>query len=643
MEDTDKAGERPGTDAVATAIALGQGGTLDPRAAAFLEKQGRLVDLQIEEQTREDQIRHWSLVVRHVSDVLKLTLEVTVAIAAIAVVAGFAALVWSALRDDGVVVEAFKVPPDLAAQGLSGDVVAAKLLDKLSTLQNATVSSRASSSYANNWEGDIKLQIPDTGVSVGEFTRALHAWLGHQTRISGEIWHTPAGIAVTARAGSSASPAFAGTEADLDKPIQEAAEAVYRTTQPYRYATYLAGVNRTNEADAAYEDLIANGSTQDRAWALVGLGNLYTNRADFPYAIAVFEKALTLRPNFMMAYTNIAGDEDQQQHEEQSLAAMAKVVAVTRGARDPDIGDAAWEMMVLNAPALLAGDIGDYRTQIALDRALEARPDFNHIVENAKQNDMIAYASMHDAEALRRVATDFAPTNDMNISLARQGNFALAAILTGDPAPLITALQMFEAKLPTMGPVGPVIVARQVWPNTAYALALTGDLSGAHRMIDKTPRDCFSCLRMRGKIREVEKNWAGAAFWFARAAAFAPSLPFAWTDWGRVLLEKSDLDGAMEKLAIAHAKSPNYADPLELWGEASMAKNRSDLAVAKFQEAANDAPNWGRLHLKWGEALFYAGKKAEGEKQLSVASNLKLTPAERTELKQFQAVKGRFN
>ena len=63
-----------------------------------------------------------------------------------------------------------------------------------------------------------------------------------------------------------------------------------------------------------------------------------------------------------------------------------------------------------------------------------------------------------------------------------------------------------------------------------------------------------------------------------------------------------------------------------------MLQNRSDLALGKFEEAYKYAPNWGRLHLKWGEALFYAGKKDEAKKQLSLAASLSLSAADKSEL-----------
>ncbi|MDE1939602.1 MAG: hypothetical protein KGI68_11310, partial [Alphaproteobacteria bacterium] len=166
-------------------------------------------------------------------------------------------------------------------------------------------------------------------------------------------------------------------------------------------------------------------------------------------------------------------------------------------------------------------------------------------------------------------------------------------------------------------------------PLVAAIEAHLGEFATAHRMIDATPADCYSCVRIRGLIDGVQKNWGGAAYWFADAVKQDPSIPAAYFDWGRMLLAKGDLDGAIAKFAAAHDKGPHFADPLEMWGEALIARNRSDLALAKFEEANNDAPNWGRLHLKWGEALYWSGDKDGAKKQFAVAAKLDLSAADK--------------
>jgi len=112
----------------------------------------------------------------------------------------------------------------------------------------------------------------------------------------------------------------------------------------------------------------------------------------------------------------------------------------------------------------------------------------------------------------------------------------------------------------------------------------------------------------------------------------APSLPFAETDHGEMLLAKGDVAGAAEMLARAHEKSPHFADPLELWGEALARKGDLDAALAKFRAAAQAAPNWGRLHLQWGLALDRLGRRSEAVAQFGLARSLDLSPADRQTL-----------
>jgi tetratricopeptide (TPR) repeat protein len=179
------------------------------------------------------------------------------------------------------------------------------------------------------------------------------------------------------------------------------------------------------------------------------------------------------------------------------------------------------------------------------------------------------------------------------------------------------------------------IFRAQVWPRLALAQAMAGDPKAARLTLTRTPRDCYPCLRVRGQIDAAEKNWRAADYWFARAVSIAPSVPFAYFEWGQMLLAKGDTDAAIAKFREAREKAPHFADPVEMWGEALIAKNRSDLALAKFEDASKDAPNWGRLHLKWGEALHWFGNKDEARKQFFIASRLELSTTDKLELERM--------
>ena len=137
--------------------------------------------------------------------------------------------------------------------------------------------------------------------------------------------------------------------------------------------------------------------------------------------------------------------------------------------------------------------------------------------------------------------------------------------------------------------------------------------------------------RLIGTIAAVERKWPTAAYWFARAVADAPSPPFAYTDWGQMLLARGDHDGAIAKFTIANQKGPHFADPLEGWGEALTAKGDYRGAVKKFAEAERHAPRWGRLNIQWGIALARLGKPAEARAKWTRALTLDLSPADRAQ------------
>src|SRR5579862_2654806 len=143
------------TGSAALSLALGRTGksdkALDEDARAFLKKQGRLIDLQTEHLHEQREIVLSRLRWGRFSDRMKALLQVMTACIGLLIAGGIGWMAWSASQDRGLVIEPFSVPPDLAQKGLTGQVVASMLLDKLGEMQNATVSARAPSTYANNW------------------------------------------------------------------------------------------------------------------------------------------------------------------------------------------------------------------------------------------------------------------------------------------------------------------------------------------------------------------------------------------------------------------------------------------------------------------------------------------------------------
>ncbi|HEX4295233.1 MAG TPA: hypothetical protein VHZ29_13950 [Rhizomicrobium sp.] len=602
----------------------------NPRIDALIERQIALADLQIEDLKRDDALRRWSLRFANASAVMKVAFEVAIAFIVLVVAVFIGAAIWNAAHDDGLVIEAFQVPPDMTARGLTGQTVASQLLDKLSALQAATDSARLPTSYANNWGNDIKVEIPNTGISIGEFKRYLAAWLGHETHIDGEVFRDATGVTVTARAGGGDGASFHGAEADLDTLLQKAAESIYKRTQPYRYAVYLMydlSSQKKTWADAVpiLRGLTSDPNPVERSWAYIGLGNIARyNQRDIFGSQDDFRRALAANPHSVIAFFDLSGNAFNFEQEEQALDDAQSAERLLQSP-DPGVAGPTMAFYRLENLGLIAQSSGDFAE---MARLAERGKQLPSAMEDVRYFGLFAAQAAGFAHDKRGAQANLGALHAMPSEVQLRGDIACAdvwieSVLENDRA--VMALEPdCEAQQRNAYPGydNDTILERGYLPFLALAKARLGDVEGGERLIARTPLDCDLCVRVRGDISALKRDWNGAARWFALVSGRTPHIPFADTDWGRMLLAKGDLDGAMAKFESAHRKGPRFADPLEMWGEALIAKNRSDLALAKFEEAARYAPNWGRLHRKWGEALTWSGHKDEAKKQFAIAAQL---------------------
>ncbi len=585
---------------------------LQDHVAAFLDDQRALIAVQkhhLHKQLLPILAEKW----------LGVLLRAATAVVGIVFAGALAFMIWEASESNGLLIESFTVPPDLAARGLSGQVFSNLLLDKLTDLQDQTQSTRPPQSYSNNWNDDIRVEIPQTGVSIGELRRFLREWLGNDTHITGEVWHGSTGLALVARAPGSKGHVVTGAEADLDTLIQKVAENVYRVTQPYRYANYLdrpdyrsQAVMDYDGAEKIYRQLVTHPNPVERAWAWNGLGNLaYTARSDAQGAIGYYRRAVAIDPKFnpghsalSYIYTTILS------HAEQGLAEARLIV----------LGEAAGSGV---RAQILLGEWADHLrgAQAGLNRP-NTRTTGTH--DTFRGAVLQALAEMHDAKGARAWQRTMPPA-ETSLGRTFQASFRVRAdaALEDWPAVLVSepaAEKIYLKEAP--GFDNKNFFARSLRPMLALAKVMTGDIAGDEALAAAFPADCYDCLRARGRIAAARKQAERADMWFARAVAFAPSVPLAYAEWGKALLERGQPDASIEKFTLANQKSPKFADPLAYWGEALMAKNQSHLALEKFAAAEKFAPNWKRLHRKWGEALTYLGNKDEAAKHFTKAAAL---------------------
>ncbi|MBV9549007.1 MAG: hypothetical protein JO256_04970 [Alphaproteobacteria bacterium] len=648
-EDSSSSGTGPqagSAGANAAAIAMGLTGAHPDDAGRFLREQTelateqrRLVGLQMEEMRAEEpyKLSHYRL--RRFSDYAKAAFEFSAGLLALALVGGAAAMVWNAAHADGLVIESFSAAPDLAAKGNSGEVMASRLLDKISAVQTAsprtTTVGRALSS-----SGDaIKVEIPETGVSLGEAWRFLRGWLGHETHVTGEVVRTDTGIAVAVRIDGRNGASFAGKESDLDGLMLKAAEHVVEVSEPNRYATYLVALTppRVAEASDLNERLAADSSRpdSDRAAALNGLYTIHTSfMADLRGAAALIRRAAALDPGSPAVAGNFALSEFSLGHDEAGLTQVPAALAAYAG----NAAHILPNVLVDNPGRLRAHQMQLLGDTLEMERqgrlvAMRGRPLRQ---DEGRRIVALALASRHDGGAVRDWFEQMPPATlpaDIVVRPLLQVQVQAALQQWADVISTAPAAERAyrNGAAPERRDVA-TILAVQIRPLLALARAKTGDIAGAEHDIAATPGDCYDCVRIRGAIASEAKAWGRADYWFAQAVRDGPSIPLAHEDWGRSLLARGKPDDAIAQFKLSNHKGPHFADALEGWGEALMAKNQSHLALAKFAEAEKYGPNWGRLHLKWGQALVWAGKPDEAKAHLARATQLDMTPSEKAEL-----------
>jgi hypothetical protein len=316
-----------GAEAFAAAVAA-IASRQDPQVArdtsTFLNKQSQLLETQnrhledehaarlhfLQGQAREVDIRRFGLR-------LRVGFQLFLVFVATVIGLGVALMIHDAVTSRRVVIEPFDAPPGLAAQGLTGKVIASGLLDELSHLQDATRSSAAARNLSSAWASNINLNVPETGVSLGEISRLLRERFGHDVHIDGELIETSGGLALTVRGNGVPPHSFSGSATELAKLTVEAAEYIYSKSQPARWAVYLTQVERYEETIAFGRTAFASAVPLERpgilnAWAIAIQDTGGSNHE----ALALYRAAVKLQPDYWVARNNvqnslmILGDEE---------------------------------------------------------------------------------------------------------------------------------------------------------------------------------------------------------------------------------------------------------------------------------------------------------------------------------------------
>ena len=587
---------RAGAEAFAAAVAT-IASRQDPQVArntaAFLKTQTQLVEIQAEHLKDEhalrlEHLRYESYLLRgqRLGQILRIGFQVFIALVATAIGLGGAVMIHDAVTSRRVVVEPFDAPPGLADRGVTGKVVAGGLLDELSRLQDATRSSSAARGLSGAWTGNIKLDVPETGVSLGEISRLLKERFGHDVHIEGDLIETPAGgLALTVRGNGVPPKTFAGSPVELEKLTTQAAEYVYSKSQPARWATYLSNTGRYDEAIAFCRAAVASADPAERPgllniWAI----SLDSTGGSHREALGLFRAAVKLEPDSWPAHNNIQNDLMLLGDEESAWRAgeEMRTVAGGRPGRAPELYYGNWDYLTWNLQAWLRGAVADAEANAGMGtEATAAGPVIADV-----------YARLHDLDAAElALKTSKADPNDPAGGALIHHVRARLAAEAGDTATAVTEMEAFGIAYqnPAVSTNNP---GYHCWIAPAEEAAGHPDKADAFLRTAGTFVDCY---RFRADILAARGDWPGAQKAYAEAVALAPDLPAAYYSWGASLAQHGDLAGAEVKLKDANQRGPHWADPLKVWGDVLAKQGKTQEALAKYDAGLALAPNWKQL------------------------------------------------
>ena len=517
---------------------------------------------------------------------LRVGFQFFIALAATVLGVGFAVMIYDAVTSRRVVIEAFHAPPGLTARGIDGAVIASGLLDELSRLQHATRSSSAALSVSGAWANNIKLDVPETGVSVGEISRLLRERFGRDVHIDGDLVEAlGGGLALTARGNGVPAKTFAGTAMELDKLTVKAAEYVYSRSQPARWAQYLVDAGRNTEAVEFCRTAVAGTDATTRAELFNDWANALENTGgSLQEALLLYREAVKLQPDLWRSYANLMNTYMLLGQEEEAWKAgdSMRIAAGGRSGRVPELNYLNMDLLTWNLQAWLDATQADAAASAGVGTQVASA---GQIIADVQMR-------MHDPDAaILALKTTKEDASDPTIAAMTHFVSGRLATDAGDAASGATEFEAFARAFND-----PAVSSN--YPGYPCWIAPSEEAAGHTDKADavlNTAGTYVDCYRFRADILDGRGDWIAAQKAYADAVALAPDLPAAYYSWGVALARHGDLAGAVAKLQDANQRGPHWADPLKAWGDVLTKQSQRKGALAKYDEALKYAPNWAAL------------------------------------------------
>ena len=560
---------------------------LATEAAAYFAKQRRLVEIQTEHLHEQRRIALSHLKIRRFTDRLKAGTQLLIVVLSLAFTIAALSVVYAAMTSQAVVVDAFRAPPALAARGLSGDVVAGGILDALLRLQGTTRSAFKGLYTRSAWADEVKIEVPETGVSFGEIDQMLRERLGHDLHMGGDLVLTAQGsLALTVRGDGVPARTFQGPTDGLETLSVQAAEYLYGRSQPLQFATYLVTNGRSLDAiDFIPGALVRAGDDASRAWLARMWGNGLSILGRMSDAIDKYRLAVSFKPDDWASRSNIisavlvADGEEAAWRESEVFLRAAEHASPGRGPA----------LSYKENSAILVMDLPLYLSANLADEAINRQGGTSNVIDGPVIAD--TYQRMHDVVAAKRYLS-LSDSEDSTTKAEIQLFAGQQALARGDPSAALAPLTAF------VGAWKADPNLRIQYNDSACLLGLAQGLTGEVAAAEDTFRvtgDYARCFAMHGEVLENAGDLAGAERVWNRGLVIDPDLSQVYLQRGISELRRGDFSKAEADLLAANARSPHFADPLKYLGDLYVRLGRLEEAARLYDQALLYAPSWPEL------------------------------------------------
>jgi tetratricopeptide (TPR) repeat protein len=537
---------------------------------------------------------------------------------------------WS--RSD-VVLDEFKVPPELEQKGYKPNVIATRLADRMKFISSKTVESvssnigaSASTSVAGSKgaltaksfigvptfkltaaESSLDIEVPQTRATVGSLFRYIFEAFGVKpTHIGGDIVRQDSKLVLTIRITDRDTTRVLGMiEEDSGNPeglLAKGAEAIYKDIKPVVLAWYFYGSKpaQTDGTKSLIQDCIYQ--NKDAALANVLWAVMLLNEGNFDGALTKIKDAERLKPETTIREILVScearalegkGDYDGAKATyERALMAQYSVLTLTN-----------YAAFLVNR-----GFVRDASHLYKLSLYEDNTSDIAHIgmgwVHEAQGN--------YD-EAIReyRKAIELSPR-----SVTPYINLANGFVNKKDYQMAMQAAQK----------------AVEVGPDSADAHNTLGYVLYSSNLSDQAMKEYELAVTIHPRFVTAYVNWADvllnlrkydeAIAKAQKALEIDSTSVYARTELALIMLNTNDYDGAIKQCEQAVQRDPRFVAAYANWISALLGQNRFEEAEAKAREITGIAPESADAHNNLGYVLTTRGKHDEAIIEFKEATRL---------------------